>query len=320
LSFQKAVLPFQKAVLAVLSFNLNSPTKLNAIEPFPEDAVMQITFDQEVKQGKRFQFGKNWSHFLETLNPERVAKAEASIQKLLGVTDLKGKRFLDIGSGSGLFSLAARRLGAQVYSFDYDPESVGCTRELKRRYYSKSNDGPDDRDWIIEKGSALDSDYIKNLGTFDVVYSWGVLHHTGSMWEALENAALAVKKDGGILAIALYNDQENRSKRWLRVKQMYCSSKLGKLMVCSYFIPKFFMVGLLRDIKNGMNPMRRYTASADRGMSVFRDWFDWLGGLPFEVARPEQVFHFYQKLGFELKDMKTVGGSMGCNEFVLIRK
>lgn len=275
---------------------------------------MAVSFDQEVKQGERFQFGKNWSYFLETLNPDRIANAEASVQQLLGVDDLKGKRFLDMGSGSGLFSLAARRLGAQVHSFDYDPESVNCTRELKQRYY------PEDQDWIVESGSALDPDYLKKLGTFDVVYSWGVLHHTGSMWEALENAALTVKKDGGILAISIYNDQENRSDRWRRVKKTYCSGTLGKWLVCSYYIPKFFTRGFLSDVKNGINPMRRYKVAGDRGMSVFRDWFDWLGGYPFEVARPEEIFHFYRQRGFELKNMRTVGGAMGCNEFVFVRR
>ena len=79
---------------------------------------------QEIRQGERFEFGKNWSQFLSHLNDSRIAEAEQSLRNMLEVDDLCGKRFLDIGSGSGLFSLAARRLGASVYSFDYDPRSV----------------------------------------------------------------------------------------------------------------------------------------------------------------------------------------------------
>lgn len=160
-----------------------------------------ITHAKEVEDGERFEFGANWARFLKELNAERIEAAEKSLCDMLKVRDLQGKRFLDVGSGSGLFSLAARRLGASVYSFDYDPKSVSCTRELKNRSF------PEDSQWIIEEGSALDSDYLSKLGKFDVVYSFGVLHHTGAMWEALSNVASLVTVGGGLLYIAIYNDQ-----------------------------------------------------------------------------------------------------------------
>ena len=127
----------------------------------------------EVASGERFEFGKNWARFLAVLNEERIAEAENSLRQMLECETLQNKTFLDIGSGSGLFSLAARRLGAEVFSFDYDPNSVGCTRELRRRYFE--NDGQ----WRVEEGSALERKYLESLGKFDIVYSWGVLHHTG---------------------------------------------------------------------------------------------------------------------------------------------
>ena len=145
-------------------------------------------FQTQIAQGERFEFGKNWQYFLNKLSNNRIKDAEKSIYDLLGVDDLTGQSFLDIGSGSGLFSLAARRIGARVHSFDFDPQSVACTQELKRRYFEN------DDNWIIEKGSVLDADYLKSLGEFDYVYSWGVLHHTGDMWQALENINQNVKK------------------------------------------------------------------------------------------------------------------------------
>lgn len=137
---------------------------------------------KKIDDTQRFAFGANWARFLTVLDEERIREAERSLCNMLGVDTLANKRFLDIGSGSGLFSLAARRLGATVRSFDYDPQSVACTWELRRRYF------PDDGDWQVEQGSALDAAYLETLGEFDIVYSWGVLHHTGAMWMGIENA------------------------------------------------------------------------------------------------------------------------------------
>jgi 2-polyprenyl-6-hydroxyphenyl methylase/3-demethylubiquinone-9 3-methyltransferase len=171
--------------------------------------------ETEVSAGERFEFGKNWSAFLEVLDDERIAKAVESLREMLEVESLAGKSFLDIGSGSGLFSLAARKLGARVFSFDYDSNSVACTRELKRRFF------PDDETWQVEQGSALDEDYVASLRKFDIVYSWGVLHHTGEMWRALENAAVPVR-GGGKLFIAIYNDTGSQAARWHWIKKTYC--------------------------------------------------------------------------------------------------
>ena len=169
----------------------------------------------EVAAGERFQFGENWARFLAVLNDERIAQAENSLKKFLECDSLQGLTFLDIGSGSGLFSLAARKLGAKVFSFDYDSHSVACTQKLRSRYF------PEDPNWRVESGSALDSDYLESLGQFDIVYSWGVLHHTGQMWKAIDNACGRVKP-GGRFFLAIYNDEGTASKRWLRTKQIFC--------------------------------------------------------------------------------------------------
>ena len=145
----------------------------------------------EVERGERFEFGANWTRFLKTLDDTRIATAQASLCGMLETETLQGRTFVDVGCGSGLFSLAARRLGAKVHSFDYDPKSVACSTELRRRYF------PDDSRWTVEAGSALDAEYLRSLGKFDLVYSWGVLHHTGDMAGALANAAGLEVSHGG---------------------------------------------------------------------------------------------------------------------------
>ena len=261
----------------------------------------------------RFAFGKNWNRFLRLMSDERVAEAERSLREMLDVDDLRGRSFLDVGSGSGLFSLAARRLGARVHSFDYDPASTACTAELKRRYYHN------DLGWTVEQGSVLDSRYLESLGEYDVVYAWGVLHHTGAMWEALENVTSLVAP-GGRLFLAIYNDQGNWSSRWRKIKRFYCSGPVGRAVVCATYIPAVVARDLAADLVWRRNPVKRYSEyKRARGMSVVHDWIDWLGGYPFEVAKPEQVFEFFDDRGFHLRKLKTCGGSVGCNELVFQR-
>lgn len=276
---------------------------------------MKKSFKTEVLAGERFQFGENWWRFLEILDDNRIMLAEQSLCKMLAVKTLTGKRFLDVGSGSGLFSLAARRLGATVHSFDYDPKSVACTRELKNRYF------PKDETWVIEKASALDKDYLSKLGQFDVIYSWGVLHHTGAMWEALGNVAPLVKMEG-VLFIAIYNDQGHPSKVWKKVKELYCTSpeplRTGILLLA--FL-RLWGPTMARDLLTKGNPLaswRNYGNGRGRGMSPWRDVVDWVGGYPFEVAKPDDIFNFYRDKGFQLNALTTcTGGGLGCNEFVL---
>jgi 2-polyprenyl-6-hydroxyphenyl methylase/3-demethylubiquinone-9 3-methyltransferase len=270
----------------------------------------------EIARGARFEFGKNWARFLGSLDESRIAQAEDSLRTMLETPDLEGKSFLDIGSGSGLFSLAARRLGARVHSFDYDPDSVACTRELKRRYFQG------DEEWTIEEGSALDAEYLKSLGAFEVVYSWGVLHHTGNMWHALENAALPVARRGKLF-IAIYNDQGSKSGRWEWIKKTY--NNLPRFLKIPFAIAVSApeeAKAILRSVVT-LNP-REYLRSwtqydPTRGMNRWRDIIDWVGGYPYEFARPEEVFEFYRARGFQLTRMKCGGVGLGCNEFVFVR-
>lgn len=262
----------------------------------------------------RFPFGKNWTDFLAHIQQPQIEAATQCLADKVG--SLTGKSFLDIGCGSGIHSLAAVRLGAvRVHSFDYDGDAVAASQEARHRFGL-------DASWTIEQGSALDATYLDALGAFDVVYSWGVLHHTGDMWRALGNVISRVAP-GGLLFISIYNDQGIRSRFWKSIKRRYVNS--GALVRRSIELLVWSLtwgVQFLRDTVL-LKPSRAYkyyrNYGRDRGMSAWHDVVDWAGGYPFEVASPESIFDFYHDRGFVLERLKTCAGGKGCNQFVFRR-
>ncbi len=258
----------------------------------------------------RFEFGKNWSDFLSKVDEKRIGLATESLAQKIGHQALKNKKILDIGSGSGLFSLAAHRLGADVISIDFDINCVECTKTLKKEF---ANNPPN---WKILQGSVLDKNLMESLGTFDGVYSWGVLHHTGNLADALENASQRVKPDGWFF-ISIYNDQGTPSRIWLKIKQFYnkLPQPIRPVYVCivaAYQELKLVMKRLI----TLQNPLPKNDEIKSRGMSIWYDWVDWIGGLPFEVAKPEDIIQPLRDKGFLLDRLETVGSGWGCNEYV----
>lgn len=270
-----------------------------------------------------FEFGKNWKQYLASVTPDRIEAAQHSMQFLLQTHDLNGKTFLDAGSGSGMFSLAAHRLGAHVTSFDVDPDSVACTEESKRRFAESMSD------WIILSGSLLDEQFLVGLRQYDIVYCWGVAHHTGDLWRAMENL-LELVNDDGTIVLAIYNDQQYISSGWHLVKRIY--QKLPVFVRPGWVIgigiiefSKRFLVTLLASLlrivmlRNPLTPFVNWaTETRARGMNGWHDLVDWIGGWPFEVATPERVFRFARDRGFQLEELITSSGH-GCNEFTFKR-
>ena len=265
-------------------------------------------------QDRRFEFGENWLDFARDLGAEQIAKAEGSLRRLLGRESLAGQSFLDVGCGSGLFSLAARRLGARVHSFDFDPASVLCAQRLRDRHSA------DDREWNIERGSILDADYVGKLDAYDIVYSWGVLHHTGAMHDALA-AAAGLVSPGGLFAFALYH-RTRMCRLWRWEKRWYAGAsanaqRRARAIYVALLRTRFALTG--RDFQS-------YVANYEsgRGMDFQHDVHDWMGGYPYESILAQEVDALMQRLAFVrvhgMDSPLTIGffGS-GCDEYVYRR-
>ena len=260
----------------------------------------------------RFEFGKNWDRFVETsLSEEKITQSISHMKKFLRVDNLRGKSFLDIGSGSGIHSLGALRMGAErIFSFDYDANSVGVTNKLRNYAGSPGN-------WIAEQGSVLDETYMQNLDKFDVVYSWGVLHHTGDMWSAIRNASIPLRSNG-VFYIALYSPEiyvSPPSHYWLHVKQKYNSA--------NYYHKRRMEVGyawrtaIRPALQSGRNPLSVIREYGDRGMTFWTDVRDWLGGHPMDFAGFRDTYFFCQK-NLNLQLVNSSAGE-GNTEYLFAR-
>jgi 2-polyprenyl-3-methyl-5-hydroxy-6-metoxy-1,4-benzoquinol methylase len=264
---------------------------------------------------RRFSFGENWKSFLAQVDDVRIEEQDRALQWLVGSLRLDNLRFLDVGSGSGLSSLSARRLGASVLSFDYDRQSVNCAAELRARFF------PGDPHWQVEQASILDRDYLASIGHFDVVHAWGVLHHTGAMIRAIENAAQLVTP-GGLLVVALYR-RTSLCPLWKAEKRWYSNaSSRAQIRARGLYTSLMRLAFVIRG-RNFADYVVNY--GGNRGMDFVHDVHDWLGGYPYESIRPRDVAELLAALRFEKVRIKTRGYSIGlfgsgCDEYVYRRR
>ena len=268
-----------------------------------------------------FAFGRNWQSFLKRyLTDERVEEATRSLREFSGVAPISDKSFVDVGCGSGLFSLAAMHLGAdRILSIDVDPDSVECCETLRESAGSPEH-------WEVRRGSILDKEDVAAMGTFDMVYSWGVLHHTGNMWQAVANAASLVRP-GGYFYIAIYNKEERfrihrdgrigSSRSWKVEKRIYSSLPWVIQNAIDYVLMAMLIAVYCVTLRNPVAEIRNHKTL--RGMSWRIDIKDWLGGYPYEYASVKEVTDFVSELGFDTIKVDEKGGLVN-NEFLFYKR
>jgi len=253
-----------------------------------------------------FSFGKNWRDFVDTVSEDSIARAMKDIEEWLGRDSVEGKSILDIGCGSGIHSLCFHLLGAkEIVSLDVDPYSVESTRLLWEKAGKPGS-------WRVLSGSVLDEEFVDSLDKHEVVYSWGVLHHTGSMWQAIANACSLVK-EGGRIWLSIYVKGPEYPAH-LALKQSYNrSSALGKKLIIWKEIYKLMRLRRSR----GQDPFA-WNEKKERGMDVYHDLIDWLGGLPYEVASKDEVVRFCGERGLVLEKLNELGEG-ACNSYLFSR-
>ena len=272
------------------------------------------------KVESHFAFGENWSSYANTITNDEIEAAKKNLVRLLGADSLSGHRFLDVGCGSGIHSLAALQLGAdEVVAVDLDPRSVETTEHLLRRFASQG------ANYRVSRQSVFDLDPAE-MGTFDVAYSWGILHHTGDMYAALERTS-ELTAPHGLFAFALYR------KTWLCPfwkweKQWYAGASTASQARARALYVGLFKMGLRATGRNYAEYLRSY--KSNRGMDFHHDVHDWLDGFPYESITEREVACFMTPRGFVLEKQCVIGrlkvlgrevgmfGS-GCDEYVYRR-
>jgi SAM-dependent methyltransferase len=251
-----------------------------------------------------FEFGKNWKSFSELLNEDRIREAEQSITALIAADRIRGKSFLDIGCGSGLFAIAAARLEASpVIGMDVDPESILTSRQNNQRWLPEQS-------LHFELLSVLDDTGMSQLPMVDIVYAWGSLHHTGNMLKAIHNTGKKVEP-GGIFILSIYN-RHITSPLWLIIKRFYNAlGTNGRKAMVFTMTPVIALAKFLATRKNPFRPRR--------GMDMKHNVIDWLGGYPYEYGSIAEICNMLEKEGFIVEKTIPANVPTGCNEFICVK-
>ena len=284
---------------------------------------MEKKFETMSDSEGKFSFGINWTDFAKNKVDENIVSTHVNdalghllrMPGFLSAKPLEGKRVIDIGCGSGLSSLSFYENGCRdITSFDVNEDSIKATNIIKERFCNDESN----LKWSIKEGSILDENLVSDLRSqekYDLVYSWGVLHHTGDMRKAIDNT-LSLCQSGSILWMALYIkvDQPDGEEIYqndlkLKIKFNEASEETKKEMIVSR-LKKVF----------GNNPATWTRPYDNRGMTPINDVTDWLGGYPYEVARAKDIKRLLEANGFSEIEVLNENRASGTNVIYIYQK
>jgi ubiquinone/menaquinone biosynthesis C-methylase UbiE len=169
----------------------------NLMDKIESSSLLSDDMRQEEGTTQRV-YGKLWDKY-ET--DEYIKEAYRIIESRFknnefDLSVLKGKTILDMGCGSGRYTIALTKTGAEkVYGIDLGKESIRKAALIAEKSGIRNIE--------FDVGSVLDLPYEDNL--FDFIYSNGVLHHTENLEQGI-NELYRTLKPGGESFLYLYAD------------------------------------------------------------------------------------------------------------------
>jgi len=228
---------------------------------------------------------------------------------LMNNENISGKTFLDIGFGQGLSLLNATTLGAKTVGCDINPKCKEVLELNKQKYPALK-----DTTIPVVVGSITEKETVERIKTynnkFDIVHSWGVLHHTGKMWKSIDICSDLVNNNGELI-ISIYNKHWS-SASWKLIKWFY---NISPQFIRWFMIKIFYLIIMIAKFLVTMqNPLKK-----ERGMNFYYDIIDWIGGYPYEYATLDEITDYICKKGYVLISKKKAQVPTGCNEFIFRR-
>lgn len=189
--------------------NVGSDSKLEAVVRYLLDEVSELRALTRhlLAESPRYRefvgetsesFDYQWSEIREgqalRSDPEFLRRCRELVCQYTGFEEtwFRGKSVLDAGSGNGRWAATFCELGAKVTAFDISEHGVAETRRECERHGA-----------TVFRHSVLEP--VPCEGTFDLVWSYGVLHHTGDTYRGFRNLVPMVRP-GGHLFLMLYGE------------------------------------------------------------------------------------------------------------------